>query len=903
MRSYQTLNYLCPRIFKFNAMLKTNAFHKYFYCLIVCMLVKGNAMGQELQQKVSEYFQLQTLYPQEKIYLHLDKNNYAAGERIYWKGYLIDAITHSPETKSNYIYVELVDRSDKVLVKCKARREKDIFHGSILLIPEIPAGEYYLRAYTQWMMNAGKDFFYYHKLHIGNALDRSIQSSIRYEVPQDGICSTAIQFTNEANQPLPEIQVQVWITADGKRLKRYSRRTNTQGEISFDIPVEEKEGKNRTIEIEFKDESYNYSKTFYVPLLGDKKNEFALSFFPEGGDLLAGYRQRVAFKAQRADGTNCSVHGILMNGAGDTITAFRTVHDGMGVFSFLTSADTQYKVKVSQDSTVYREFDLPAVKTEGKQLMVSHHKGVVNYEVFRASQDSWNEQDTLFLIGHTRGVMTIFLPLTTNRSTGRFNETDLSEGVTELLLVDRSGLVLSRRLILVTSPDLVDLTMDALPSEWSESRKLVEIPVRFTDKQGQPLQTSFSVSLTDKNLVTPDSLTDNIRSSFLLTSELKGYIENPGYYFLKKNASTEYHTELLLLTHGWCRFKHDNIAELPMIYLDYFMEAGQTISGKASTLIGRKAKDVPVVLMAPSEEISVMTNTDEEGNFVFDNIEFCDTVSFVAQGMNKNGFLPVFLKIDSVPSIPPYSPFPPIDEEAYNQPEFLAYENAVRDSYLGEGGMKVIHLNEVTVTASKRAAGPAPLSALSNLVWGDKLTNFGGSTAYDVVTRTPGVWQSGGKITLSGETQPPLFIISQMRYESESAVDALKSLDISTIESIEVIKGASAVFLGHEAAAGAVIVNLKDGAKIEAKAAPGLTMFTMQGYSKAVEFYHPVYETPEQMGNKKTDFRTTVYWNQDLQTDEDGKAIIRFYTPDNQVKPHLVIEGVAPSGYLMRFER
>ena len=84
-----------------------------------------------------------------------------------------------------------------------------------------------------------------------------------------------------------------------KKAERYSRRTNAQGEISFDIPLAEKQDRERAIEITFKDDLYNYDKTFYVPLLGDRKKEFALSFFPEGGDLLDGSRQRVAFKAQQ----------------------------------------------------------------------------------------------------------------------------------------------------------------------------------------------------------------------------------------------------------------------------------------------------------------------------------------------------------------------------------------------------------------------------------------------------------------------------------------------------------------------------------------------------------------------------------------------------------------------------
>ena len=146
-----------------------------FILIIVLTAICGDTAAQDLKEKVSNYFQLHTAYPQEKLYLHLDKPYYAAGERIYWKGYLVDAVSHIPYTKSNFVYVELINRDDKVISKHKVRREQGGFHGSILLPADIPAGEYYMRAFTQWMLNAGEEYFYYRRLRIGKALDRSIQ--------------------------------------------------------------------------------------------------------------------------------------------------------------------------------------------------------------------------------------------------------------------------------------------------------------------------------------------------------------------------------------------------------------------------------------------------------------------------------------------------------------------------------------------------------------------------------------------------------------------------------------------------------------------------------------------------------------------------------------------------------
>ena len=107
-----------------------------FILIIALIAICGDTVAQDLKEKVSNYFQLHTAYPQEKLYLHLDKPYYAAGERIYWKGYLVDAVSHIPYTKSNFIYVELIDRDDKVISKYKVRRYsgRRILHESIYAV-------------------------------------------------------------------------------------------------------------------------------------------------------------------------------------------------------------------------------------------------------------------------------------------------------------------------------------------------------------------------------------------------------------------------------------------------------------------------------------------------------------------------------------------------------------------------------------------------------------------------------------------------------------------------------------------------------------------------------------------------------------------------------------------------
>lgn len=86
--------------------------------------------------------------PQEKVYLHLDKSSYAAGENIWLKAYLTDATYHVPDLLSKYIYVELIDRSDSICQQIKLRQTDSCFYGNFRLPIDIKPGKYCIRAYT-----------------------------------------------------------------------------------------------------------------------------------------------------------------------------------------------------------------------------------------------------------------------------------------------------------------------------------------------------------------------------------------------------------------------------------------------------------------------------------------------------------------------------------------------------------------------------------------------------------------------------------------------------------------------------------------------------------------------------------------------------------------------------------
>lgn len=147
--------------------------------LITEMLLSTSMLSaQSMQDTVIANFSLLEKIPHEKVYLHLDKPFYGAGEKIWFKGYLINAITHQDDSQSNFIITELINRSDSIVERKKIRRDSLGFHNAFTLPPTLPAGDYYLRGYSNWMLNEGPEFFYSRNLKIGNSIDTpSFQTS------------------------------------------------------------------------------------------------------------------------------------------------------------------------------------------------------------------------------------------------------------------------------------------------------------------------------------------------------------------------------------------------------------------------------------------------------------------------------------------------------------------------------------------------------------------------------------------------------------------------------------------------------------------------------------------------------------------------------------------------------
>ena len=858
--------------------------------LLGVLLYFSSLSAQTMQDTIIANFSLMERIPKEKLYLHLDKPFYGAGEKIWFKGYLVNAITHQDNAQSNFIITELINRSDSIVERKKIRRDSLGFHNAFTLPATLPAGDYYLRGYSNWMLNEDPDFFFSRNIKIGNSIDNTIVSSIEYQQEDDTHYTAKIKFTSNVQAVFENTTIKYLYLENGKIKNKGKKKTDENGWISISLP-DLKSPVARRIEVEFDDPQYIYKRTFHLPVF---TNDFDVKFFPEGGALINIPHQNVAFKAQGADGFSKEIEGFLFNSKREILTNFRSEHNGMGIFTMNPVNNETYYVTVRTNDSITKRFDLPAIEPKGISITMSHYKQEIRYEIQKTEATEWPQK--LFLLAHTRGKLAILQPINPKRTFGKMNDSLFTEGITHFMLIDEQGNALSERLIFVP---------DHKPNQWQITtdqptygkREKVSLQITAKDSEGNPVEGTFSVSITDRKSIQPDSLADNILSNLLLTSDLKGYVEDPAFYFLNQDARTLRSIDYLMMTHGWRRHKMENVLRTPSLNFTNYIEKGQTISGRIMGFFGANVKKGPICVLAPKYNIIATTETDEKGQFIV-NTSFRDSTTFLVQARTKKGFAGVDILMD-----PPQYPVATHKAPYFNgATTFMEdYLMNTRDQYYMEGGMRVYNLKEVTVTAKRER--PSSKSIYTGgintyTVEEDRLQGYG-QTAFDAASRLPSVTiTNGSEIHIRNNSEPAIIVIDDIVYEDAS--DILKDIQVSDMSSISLLRGADAVILGPRASGGAVVITLKDPRNLPARPAQGIITYTPLGYSESVEFYHPTYDTPEKKNAQRSDFRSTVYWNPELRLDAEGKATIEYYTPDSTAPEDIIIEGVDKNGKVCR---
>jgi hypothetical protein len=161
---------------------------------------------------VTQLHQWLSSNPTEKVYLQLDKPYYAAGDNIWFKAYV--TANNKPSALSGTLNVELIDDRDSVKRHIKLELNNGIAWGDFVLPDTLQAGNYRLLAYTNWMRNAGADYYFDKTITIGNT-DERYNSKTKPQPSNTGTNMADVQFFPESGNLVNGLRSKVAIKVVG----------------------------------------------------------------------------------------------------------------------------------------------------------------------------------------------------------------------------------------------------------------------------------------------------------------------------------------------------------------------------------------------------------------------------------------------------------------------------------------------------------------------------------------------------------------------------------------------------------------------------------------------------------------------------------------------------------------
>ena len=356
--------------------------------------------------------------------------------------------------------------------------------------------------------------------------------------------------------------------------------------------------------------------------------QIKLQFFPEGGDLVAGVEGVVAFKANDQFGYPFPVKGSVVDKNGKEVLTFNSEHDGMGKFLLTVDKGDSLTAVWKDDMQVEHRTGLPSVKNIGAVIRVIPGNQKVLFSVARAA-DGGPEFKHLTIIAHMHQHLVYKAKINLEEnfmSGGTIPTGQLPSGVLQLTIFTADMVPVAERVVFVNNREFLFTPELAVTLKGVNRRGKNTLSISVPDT----LKSNLSLAVTDATADGEFPGDDNIVSRLLLTGELRGYIHNPAYYFSGTADSLATHLDLVMLTHGWRRFKWDALARgvVPVIknpeqeYLSMKVE----VLGIDPTKIS-KEESMNVIMSRKDSSTQMMSLPHIAGNkFGVTGLVFFDTV-------------------------------------------------------------------------------------------------------------------------------------------------------------------------------------------------------------------------------------------------------------------------------------
>ncbi len=468
--------------------------------------------------------------PQEQIFIHTDNTCYFLGDTLYFKAYVHRSDTGTPSNLSGLLYAELLNQDGYLVERQLIELKEGQGHGSFCLADTLYGGFYELRAYTRWQLNWGA-----------------------YTHPHTDFAERFFfnkQMAEQYYRDYEKLYSRVFPVYD-KPLK--------PGEYEHEMTL-------RPLRRHFKADN--------------KPLDAVLTLYPEGGSLVAGAPCRVAFEANDEEGKHLEGTVVLKDADGKKVAEGKTEQRGRGTLEFTPVAGVKYSAQFTwKDGEKTEKLDAP--ETDGCALRIDQKGGKF---LLTLENRGSTAQTELGLTVMSQGVMQDFRELGKGESMkAEYKLSDLKGGVVQFTVFDAQGRIYADRLAFVRNDDMKGRSVKV-----SGGDKLLE-PYSKVQMSVEGGQAGDVLSVAVRDGASTEYLYDNatMQTELLLSSQIRGFVENPGYFFESDDAEHQRALDLLLMIQGWRRYSWKTMAVPGEFALKYMPEQTQVMSGEVNRYIAQ----------------------------------------------------------------------------------------------------------------------------------------------------------------------------------------------------------------------------------------------------------------------------------------------------------------------------
>lgn len=942
--------------------------------------INSNDFIQSMKETFSKFMAAR---PADRVYLHFDKPFYKPGETIWFQAYVRNESDFKASKKSGILHVEFINPKGNTDKTLNLILKDGVASGDIALDENMPGGLFKIKAYTNWQKNDKNPFFYERDIQVQKVVLPRLKMKLDFEKesygPGDEVVAK-INLNDLKNRPLAQKEIKYTASLKGKKILTKTAQSDENGkaELIFKLPKElyTSDGLLNCL-IEFNGQTESISRSIPLP------SKVKIELFPEGGDLVEGMENRVAFRALNEFGKPADFQGKIVDESGKKIAEVSSFHQGMGAFYFTPKNDTKYALQVEKPENACDLVELPEPLEKGFLLMVEEvKKDFINLNI----KSTQKEEVSILLQMRGKVYYSNVFETTAQENYLKIPTEKMPMGVAQITLFDNKGIERCERLVFVNKHKQLQIDIKTNKEKY-QPREKVKMTISVKDERGMPMPSQLSLSVVDDKLLSfADDKQGQILSKLLLEPDLKSEVYEPNFYFDDEEPKANQALDYLLMTQGWRKFTWKEIQK-NQNFTAAFPAETNLVKGRVYNRNGQPESNATIKVLLDNKTYK----TDKNGFFSIPDLELYETQTIVASSdsgkfqsnvyvSNYDQFINIYLYpnyrrmrgarfggevfIDGVKeknapqavrNIAVQKNGKAIEVEEMNLEENVAIAN------------EVVELNDIAIAAAveipkeEKAKNPPALDIIEDdEILGDnkdlepemvldkniKDLRAGFFKQQEIINNQPEEIEE--EIFMAVEQMPEFpggekmlfeYLRKNLKYPQiakESGVEGNVFVNFiveedGSIKEAKVIRG---VGMGLDKEATRVIKNMPNWTPGKQRGKTVRTSYTIPirfklddvpkmnqadlffrgiqnrrivqpanaKYHRARIFPAPAYN-PQDKVEIRSDFRSTIFWQGNIETDKRGKAEIEFYNSDEITAFRATVEGIGADGMVGRAEK